>query len=225
METPDPRSSSAQADQPALRGFWCLIITQFQGAFSDNVLKNLVIFMMLDGSLSRSEEHRMGELITALFSLPFILFSMAGGFLADRFSKRTVMLGVKIFEILVMLFALAGFVLRQTPMLVAGIFLMGTHSAFFGPSKYGSLPELLPERRLSWGNGILELGTLMAIISGGAVGALLFSQFKGREAWSGAALIVFALVGFAFSLGITRVPAADPSRKFRTNFVGDLWLH
>src|ERR1043166_9147110 len=218
METPDPRSSSAQADQPALRGFWCLIITQFQGAFSDNVLKNLVIFMMLDGSLSRSEEHRMGELITALFSLPFILFSMAGGFLADRFSKRTVMLGVKIFEILVMLFALAGFVLRQTPMLVAGIFLMGTHSAFFGPSKYGSLPELLPERRLSWGNGILELGTFVAIILGTVAASVLAEGFGRNQVASGWILLGLAAVGLVACLGITRVPAADPAPKVWREF-------
>jgi acyl-[acyl-carrier-protein]-phospholipid O-acyltransferase/long-chain-fatty-acid--[acyl-carrier-protein] ligase len=222
METPDPRSSSAQADQPALRGFWCLIITQFQGAFSDNVLKNLVIFMMLDGSLSRSEEHRMGELITALFSLPFILFSMAGGFLADRFSKRTVMLGVKIFEILVMLFALAGFVLRQTPMLVAGIFLMGTHSAFFGPSKYGSLPELLPERRLSWGNGILELGTFVAIILGTVAASVLAEGFGRNQVASGWILLGLAAVGLVACLGITRVPAADPARRFGANFIADV---
>src|SRR5689334_4332426 len=88
---------------PGLRGFWSLIVTQFQGAFSDNVLKNLVVFMILGGSLSLAEEHKIGEQVGALFSLPFILFSMAGGYLADRLSKRTVMLGVKVFEIFVML--------------------------------------------------------------------------------------------------------------------------
>ncbi|HVV00352.1 MAG TPA: MFS transporter, partial [Verrucomicrobiae bacterium] len=145
----------------SLRGFWSLIIVQFQGAFSDNLLKNLVIFMMLGGALSFAQENTLGERVTALFSLPFILFSMAGGFLADRFSKRSVMLGVKVFEIGVMLLVMAGFAFHHRPILLAGIFLMGTHSAFFGPAKYGSLPELLPEHRLSWGNGILELGTFM----------------------------------------------------------------
>ena len=75
------------ADQPeSARGFWALIVTQFQGAFSDNVLKNLVIFMLIGLNVSLAEKHRIGELVGALFSLPFILFSMAGGFLADRFS-------------------------------------------------------------------------------------------------------------------------------------------
>src|SRR5437879_5454161 len=160
----DDMQSQAQVntDNRWQRGFWSLIVTQFQGAFSDNVLKNLVIFMMLSANLTSEREHRIGELVTALFSLPFILFSMAGGFLADRLSKRTVMFGVKVFEIFIMLFAIAGFLLQQIPMLLICIFLMGTHSAFFGPSKYGSLPELLPEKKLSWGNGVLELGTFMA---------------------------------------------------------------
>lgn len=131
------------------RGFWSLIATQFQGAFSDNVLKNLVVFMMLGAGLTLAEKHRIGELVSALFSLPFILFSMAGGFLADRYSKRTIIIGVKIFEVFVMLLALAGLILQQLPLLLGCVFLMGTHSAFFGPSKYGALPELVLEKKIS----------------------------------------------------------------------------
>src|ERR1044071_5327583 len=101
------------------KGFWALIVTQFQGAFSDNVLKNLVIFMLIGMNISLSEKHKIGELVGALFSLPFILFSMAGGFLADRHSKRTMSISVKVFEIGVMLVALAGFWLNQLPILLA----------------------------------------------------------------------------------------------------------
>jgi acyl-[acyl-carrier-protein]-phospholipid O-acyltransferase/long-chain-fatty-acid--[acyl-carrier-protein] ligase len=100
---------------------------------------------------------------------------------------------------------------------------MGVHSSIFGPSKYGLLPELLPEKRLSWGNGILELGTFLAIILGMMAGAELFAAFAGRQGWSGAVLVALALAGLAFSLGITRVPAADPARRFRANFLSDLW--
>ena len=204
-------------------GFWALIVTQFQGAFSDNVLKNLVVFVALfatgRAAMSLSEKHAYGELIGVLFSLPFILFSMAGGFLADRFSKRSVMLGVKIFELAVMALVLAGLWRTDKHFLLAGVFLMGTHSAFFGPAKYGSLPELLPERKLSWGNGILELGTFMAIILGTVTAALMAEKFHGRQWISGILLIALAFVGLTTCLGITRIPAADPAKKFHPNFL------
>ena len=104
------KGSESRPALDSLRGFWSLFVTQFQGAFSDNVLKNLVIFMLVAMNLTLAEKHRISELVGALFSLPFILFSMAGGFLADRFSKRTISIGVKVFEILVMLLALAGLI-------------------------------------------------------------------------------------------------------------------
>ncbi|HNQ74021.1 MAG TPA: acyl-[ACP]--phospholipid O-acyltransferase [Verrucomicrobiota bacterium] len=214
---------AATAAARSQSGFWALIATQFQGAFSDNVLKTLVIFMMLGAGLTMAEKHRLGELVGALFSLPFILFSMAGGFLADRYSKRHIMIGVKIFEVVVMLLALAGFFFTSLPVLLACVFLMGTHSAFFGPSKYGALPELLPERKLSWGNGILELGTFLAIILGTVTAALLAEHFRGRHLWSGTILVALALVGLLTSLGITRVPAANPAKGFKLNLLKELF--
>jgi acyl-[acyl-carrier-protein]-phospholipid O-acyltransferase/long-chain-fatty-acid--[acyl-carrier-protein] ligase len=220
IETQNPNPSHRTPGSTS--GFWALIVTQFQGAFSDNVLKNLVVFVALfatgQAAMSLSEKHAYGELIGALFSLPFILFSMAGGFLADRFSKRSVMLGVKIFELAVMTLVLAGLWRTDKNLLLAGVFLMGTHSAIFGPSKYGSLPELLPERRLSWGNGVLELGTFMAIILGTVAAAILAEQFRDRQWVSGLLLIVLAFLGLTACLGITRVPAADPVKKFHPNF-------
>lgn len=206
-----------------MRGFWSLFVTQFQGAFSDNVLKNLVIFMFLDMNMSLEEKHKIGEYVGMLFSLPFILFSMYGGFMADRFSKRTVTIAVKIFEIIVMSLVCAGLAWQNRQILLAGIFFMGMHSAFFGPSKYGLMPELLPEAKLSWGNGVLEFGTFTAIILG-TVAASFGQQFFGdKQIWSGVILIALAVVGLATSLAITRVPAADPARKFRANLIGDLF--
>ena len=217
------RTESLEKGPTSLRGFWSLFVTQFQGAFSDNVLKNLVIFMILGLNVPLAKKHDTGELVGALFSLPFILFSMAGGYLADRHSKRTVMIGVKIFEVFVMLLVMVGLGLRQMPILLAGIFLMGTHSAFFGPSKYGSLPELLPERRLSWGNGLLELGTFMAIILGTVAAAEMAKYFRDSPSWSGIVLMALAFVGLATSLGITRIPAANPAKKFNANFPAELY--
>jgi acyl-[acyl-carrier-protein]-phospholipid O-acyltransferase / long-chain-fatty-acid--[acyl-carrier-protein] ligase len=222
MDQTETVVKSTEPGQPRLRGFWSLFVTQFQGAFSDNVLKNLVIFMMIGMNLSLAEKHKIGESVGALFALPFILFSMAGGFLADRFSKRTITVGVKVFEIGVMSLVLVGLMWQQLPLLLATVFLMGTHSAFFGPSKYGLLPELLPEKRLSWGNGLLELGTFMAIILGTVVAALMSEHFRGHQGWSGLVLVVLACVGLATSFGITRVPAANPAKKFQPNFLRDL---
>ena len=226
-QTPDAGRPDATLAAPKQseggRGFWSLFVTQFQGAFSDNVLKWLVVFMILGLNVSSAELHRVGEFVTALFSLPFILFSMAGGFLADRFSKRTICIGVKMFEVGVMLLALTGFALHQLPLLLAGVFLMGVHSSFFGPSKYGLLPELLPEKKLSWGNGLVELGTFLAIIFGTVAAANLSKHFARQPVWSGAILLGLAFFGLTASLGITHVPAADPGRKFRANFLGDLF--
>ncbi len=221
-ETPTEATPIASSRE---RGFWSLIATQFQGAFSDNVFRVLVIFLVINVSFSQfseaSREMRMA-IVGALFAVPFIFFSMAGGFLADRLSKRTVTIGTKVAEIFIMVLALAGLALNNLTLLLATVFLMGTQSAFFGPSKYGLLPELLPEKRLSWGNGIIELGTFLAIIAGTIAGGWLFEVFREQLVWTGATLVGLALVGTFTSLGITRVPPADVSKKFRVNPLADL---
>lgn len=224
MNETNSESKSGAGSAESTRGFWALIVTQFQGAFSDNVLKNLVIFVAIFGTgMARAKQHGFAESVGELFSLPFILFSMAGGFLADRFSKRSVMLGVKIFELLIMSLVLAGLWTLNKNILLACVFLMGTHSAFFGPSKYGSLPELLPERRLSWGNGILELGTYTAIILGTVAAAVMSEKFHDRQWISGLVLMGLAICGFGACLGITKVTAADVQKRFRVNFPAEIW--
>lgn len=211
-----------QSQKVSLRGFWALFANQFQGAFSDNVLKNLVVFMILGLNLTLAEKHEIAEKVNALFCLPFILFSIYGGVVADRFSKRTVTIAVKIFEIIVMSFVCAGLTTQNRQILLAGIFCMGVHSAFFGPSKYGLLPELLDEKKLSWGNGLIEFGTYTAVILGGVAAALMHKYIGPGQAWSGAFLIALAFAGLGTSLGITRVPAADPARKFREDLLGQI---
>ncbi|MBI3406176.1 MAG: MFS transporter, partial [Acidobacteria bacterium] len=205
------------------RSFWSLLAAQFQGAFNDNALRNLAIFLLIASATSPRERYATGEIVGALFSLPFILFSMAGGYFADRYSKRSVTVATRMAGIGVMVSALAGLTTENRWMLFAAIFLMGTQSALFGPAKYGLLPELLPVKRLSWGNGLLELGTFLAIILGTVAGALLSEQFRGRHIWSGAILIVFSIAGYFSSLGIRKIPAANPEKKFSANFVGDLF--
>ena len=155
MDKSEPHAESAKPGQPQVRGFWSLIVTQFEGAFNDNALQTLVTFIGLSMVLSVAKQEALLTLTAALFALPFIFFSMTGGFLADHFSKRTVTIAVKVLEVFIMVFATAGLALKSLPMGLAAIFCMGLHSAIFGPAKYGLLPELLPEKRLSWGNGIL----------------------------------------------------------------------
>jgi acyl-[acyl-carrier-protein]-phospholipid O-acyltransferase/long-chain-fatty-acid--[acyl-carrier-protein] ligase len=214
---------SSVGQPSATRGFWALIITQFQGAFSDNALKWLAIFLITQLNLPSGERDRLVTIVGTLFAVPFILFSMAGGFLADRFSKRRVILGVKVFEIFVMLLALVSLATHHLYLTIFCVFLMGVHSAIFGPSKYGLLPELLPEKKLSWGNGILEFGTFIAIIIGTVAGGLFCKTFSAQPAWSGVILIALALIGLTTGQHITKVPAADPQKKFRANFVAELW--
>jgi acyl-[acyl-carrier-protein]-phospholipid O-acyltransferase/long-chain-fatty-acid--[acyl-carrier-protein] ligase len=92
-----------------------------------------------------------------------------------------------------------------------------------GPSKYGLLPELLPAKRLSWGNGVIELGTFLAIILGTVSGATMAEKLHGREVYAGYVLIALSFIGSLTSLGIDKVPAAAPDKKFQFNILGDLW--
>ena len=206
------------------RGFWSLVVTQFQGAFNENGLKNLVVFLILGMAMQKADRDRLVLVVGMLFSVPFILFSMTGGFLADRFSKRTVTIGTKLLEMAVMVLAIAGLGWQNLNLEMAAVFLASTQAALFGPSKYGLLPELLPEPLLSWGNGVLELGTFLAVIAGGVSGAFLADFFQSHQGWSGLIFLGLSCVGLLFSLGITKVPAADPTKKFRANPIGDLWV-
>src|SRR5579864_7255083 len=192
-------------------GFWSLIATQFQGAFNDNGLKFLVIYLIVERNFPAAVRDRFILLVGALFAIPFILFSLAGGYFADRYSKRTVTIGTKMFEIGVGLFAIAALAAGNLTMEAAAVFLISTQGAVFGPSKYGLLPELLPENRLSWGNGVIELGTFLAAIAGTLAGAHLSEWFVGRQQYSGFVFLGLSLLGLLTSLGISRVPAADPA--------------
>jgi acyl-[acyl-carrier-protein]-phospholipid O-acyltransferase / long-chain-fatty-acid--[acyl-carrier-protein] ligase len=216
---------SGQKRSPSARyslGFWSLVATQFQGAFNDNALKFLVIYLVVDMTVPGPKQNWLVLVVGALFALPFILLSMTGGFLADRFSKRSVTIGTKWMELGVMLFALGALARGNLAMETAGVFLLSSQAAIFGPSKYGLLPELLPEKDLSWGNGVVELGTFLAAIAATVASGFLAFYFRGHQERSGAILLGCTVLGLATSFGITRVPAANPARKFNRNPLGDL---
>jgi acyl-[acyl-carrier-protein]-phospholipid O-acyltransferase / long-chain-fatty-acid--[acyl-carrier-protein] ligase len=209
--------------EPSRRGFWALIATQFQGAFSDNILRNLLLSMIVGMQMKAVERETFISVVTFLFSVPFLIFSMPGGWLADRFSKRQITLWTKVMEFGSMLLATAGLMTHTLGLSLVALTLVASQAALFGPSKYGLLPELLPEKSLSWGNGVIELGTFLAIIVGTVAGAGMGERFQGHEQYAGYVLLGLSALGFATSLGIDRVPAAAPGKPFRVNIVGDLW--
>ncbi|MGC1491367.1 MAG: MFS transporter [Candidatus Acidiferrum sp.] len=223
---PASESGASVPPQPAsLAGFWALIAVQFQGAFSDNALKWLVSFLVLDSALSKERRDLWFVLVVPLlFAVPFLLFSIPGGYFADKYSKRSVTLWTKVFELGVM--SLATYALAANRLDIAGIalFLACTQGAVFGPTKYGLLPELLPLSKLSWGNGIIELGTLLAAILAALAGGFLAQNFHGRQIWSGMIFLALTILGLATSFGISKVPAADPARRFDWNVAGE-FLH
>jgi acyl-[acyl-carrier-protein]-phospholipid O-acyltransferase/long-chain-fatty-acid--[acyl-carrier-protein] ligase len=226
---PDPGNSPGSRmdrPQPARKwrlGFWSLIVTQFQGAFNDNGLKFLVIYMILARVTEKGLRDDLQFRVGLLFAAPFILFSMTAGYLADRFSKRTVTICTKFFEVGVMLFAIAALVQPNFKLALAAVFLISTQSAFFGPSKYGLLPEILPDAKLSWGNGILELGTFLAAIASTSIAGFLVDAFHDHQEFSGLIFLGCTVVGLTASFGITRVLAAAPERKFHLSAVVNVW--
>ena len=210
----------SSTDQPkrSLVGFWSLFLTQFQGAFNDNAFKFIVIFMVL----GKATADNWAPLVGFVFAVPFILFSAFAGQLATRFSKRTVTVSTKVAELGIMILAILGFVFDSDAMLVVVVFLLSTQSAFFGPSKYGLLPELLPERRLSWGNGVIQFGTTMAIIAGTVIAGVLKEQFEGNQHWSGLVLLGLSVVGLLCSTRISHVKPAAPDHQMRVNPMPEL---
>ncbi|MBI4479344.1 MAG: MFS transporter [Acidobacteria bacterium] len=204
------------------RSFWSLFAASFQEAFNDLAFRTLTIFFVLGIGLSQAQRDAFVSLTLLLFALPFILFSMAGGYFADRFSKRSVTLVMKAVEVGSMALGVVALTYGNVALLLTVVFLVSAQSAVFGPSKWGLLPELVSEQRLSWGNGVLQFGTYIAAIVGTIAGGVLSEAFQGRQGWAGTVLMATAAFGLLVSLGIKRLPPANPERKLRIGFVSDL---
>src|SRR4029079_8634349 len=199
------RIMSAQAiDMPVVdtdnrwkRGFWSVWATQFQESFSDNAYRWIVISYVANMAIhAGSTREYLNTLAGILFAAPFVLFSPTGGYLADRFSKRSVILGTKFAELAVMAIALVGLFAGSLPIMLVALFLRGIQSSCYSPSKFGMLPEVLPEHRLSWGNGLIELGSFLAIISGTIVGTSMYAGFSAHLGYAGAILFAITFAGF-----------------------------
>jgi acyl-[acyl-carrier-protein]-phospholipid O-acyltransferase/long-chain-fatty-acid--[acyl-carrier-protein] ligase len=211
----------------ASRSFWGMTLTQFLGAFNDNVYKTtlMLLFVAVPTGVDAAGEAQTRDLQgegTFLFALPFILFSGLAGYLSDRFNKRTVILLCKIAEVGIMAAGLGLFLFYgRGPMsftMVAifsvVLFLMGTHSAFFGPGKYGILPELFRERDLPPANGIILMTTFLAIIFGVALAGKLKEWFEGELWVIGVICIGIALLGVGSALLVRSTPAVNPQLRF-----------
>ena len=222
---PAPFELPANDPRGGLLGFWALIVTQFQGAFSDNALKWLVSFLVLESGVSREQRDFLFILVVPLvFAIPFVVFSIPGGYFADRFSKRSVTVWTKGLELITMALVTYAFWVNRLDLAAVALFLVCTQEAIFGPSKYGLLPELLPTSKLSWGNGVIELWTLLAAIGGTLAGGLVVHYFKAFQQYFGIFFLALGVIGLLTSLGISRVPAADGARRFQWNWPRQLYV-
>ena len=203
-------------------GFAAFFWTQFLGAFNDNFLKMVVSLVAYHATVNTPYNYYV-ELIAVLFILPSALVSGYAGHLADVFSKRSVLIAVKVFEVIIMLLALVAFFAGHLEPMLAIVFLMGLHAAFFSPAKYGILPEMLPEKELSRGNGLLEMSTFVAIILGTSLSGPIFEALGGRLPPIGALLMIIAIVGMSTSFGIIRVPASGAAKLLRLNPFAEIW--
>ena len=198
-------------------GFQAFLWTQFLGAFNDSVYQTIVALHA--GSVKGG---MYVPLVPAVFTLPTLLFSGYSGHLADRVSKRSVLIAVKVFEIAIMLFGLATLRAGWTEGMLGVVFLMGLHAAVFSPAKYGIVPEMLPDRDLSRGNALLEMSTFVAIVLGIAGGGVLFAAWKAAAWRIGLVTLGVSLAGFLCSLQITRVAPAGSREPFRWNPFGEI---
>ncbi len=204
--------------------FW----TQFSGAANDNLFKfAFTVMVTYQLSVSWLPPALAGLVIGALFILPFLLFSATSGQLTDKFEKTRVIRFVKNLEVVIMLIAAAGFMSNnvdvQVPVLLGCTFLMGLHSTLFGPVKFAYLPQALNERELTGGNGMVEMGTFVAILLGNIAGGLIIAIPQVGPDYVAMACVALALAGRVVAQFIPLAPATDPGLKINWNPASETW--
>lgn len=216
---------ASQFDLLATKRFLPFFLTQFFGAFNDNLFKNamvlLITFKLASGDAADAAV--MVNLAGGLFILPFFLFSATSGQLSDKFERSRIMRMVKVLEIVITLVGAVGFIRHDVTLLFAALFLLGTHSTLFGPAKYAILPQHLREHELMGGNGLVEMGTFVAILLGTLLGGFLMAQDNGATLLIPVTTILVACVGYATSRGIPLAPPPDPTLKINWNPLTETW--
>jgi 1-acyl-sn-glycerol-3-phosphate acyltransferase len=221
--TPEAKPDS----QPRLlveRRFLPFFITQFLGAFNDNVFKNaLIILIAFQGAqFSNVDSNILTNLSAGLFILPFFLLSATAGQLIDKTEKSLSMRRIKLLEIFIMLCAAWAFSTGELYLLIALLFLMGSQSALFGPAKYSYIPQHLEDNELIAGNALVQMGTFVAILIGTMAGGLLIAHEDGRMLVA-LVLVVIAVVGYLSSRFIPLTPSPCPDLKINWNIFTETW--
>lgn len=204
------------------RRFLPLFITQFLGAFNDNIFKNALVILITYriAELSGENIQILVTLAAGIFILPFFLFSAMAGQLADKYEKSRLVSIIKFIEILIMIIAALGFYFSSINLLMFVLFALGTHSTFFGPLKYAILPDHLQENELIGGNGLIEAGTFLAILTGTILGGVLILHPFGVSLIS-AIMISVALCGWFSSWAIPKTSHQDLHLKVNYNIFSE----
>ena len=217
----------SQANQFALltqRRFAPFFWTQFLGAGNDNLFKfALTVMVTYQLQVGWLPPAQAGLVIGALFILPFVLFSATAGQLADKLDKTRLIRLVKTLEIAIMALAAWGFIHAHVPSLLGCVGLMGLHSTLFGPVKFAYLPQQLDEHELTGGNGMVEMGTFVAILLGSLAGGLLMALPEVGARYAAIACVVVAVLGRLVAQFIPLSPATDPGLKINWNPVSETW--
>jgi MFS family permease len=213
---------SAQPNQFALltrRRFLPFFVTQFLGALNDNVFKNalLIVLAYRGGRLFGLEGPILLNLAAAIFILPYVFLSASAGQWADKFEKTRLMRLVKLAEILIMLLGAFGFATARTDLLFLALLLMGCHSTIFGPAKYALLPQHLRPEELVGGNGLIEMGTFVAILLGTLLGGGLVASHELGVVPVSLATLAIAVAGYFAARWIPEAPASDPGLVLNPN--------
>ena len=206
------------------RRFGPFFLTQLLGAFNDNVYKNSLVILVAYHATTYSslDPNLLTNLAAGVFILPFVLFSASAGQIADKFEKSAIIRIIKAVEIGIMAIAAAGLLLKSLPFLFAAVFLLGLHSTFFGPVKYAILPQALTPAELIGGNGLVEMGTFVAILAGTLVAGMLAALDDGVT-WVSALILAISVLGFLVSFAIPQARAAAAALVFDWNPFRETW--
>ena len=200
------------------RRFSAMFFTQFLGAFNDNVFKQALILVLTYTAASQLgvAVSILNNLAAMLFILPYFLFSALAGQLADKYEKSKLTRFIKLLELVIMLIAAIGFVFEWYPLLFVALFLMGTHSTFFGPIKYAYLPQAMQDNELVGANGLFQMGTSLAILLGMIIAGVL-TQLPQSLYWISATVVIVAILGYLTARFIPMTPAMQPELKVNWN--------